>query len=677
MTGKSNSPHNHRPRLTYTETLYYYNQSGRSFEVPCPAHDNLHLPLRISRDDGDSLRVDCDNGCTREAILEALIALIRGGSVPPAGSFAAKPEPREQPSHTKANSSTRDSGGKSDPPAAKPPARSAKSIRPKKVDNLPGKPLTFKVPKPVPYPVDGAQLLTAVANLFAEFVYLPKGAAETVAAWCVGTYMHADPRLEVSTFLRFTSASKQCGKTTLLGAVKELVLRPLSAGCIKEAQLFRTVEECAPTMIMDEIDQNQNLRPGSDLTGLINGSQKRSEAQTIRMVPTGRHMVSRSFSTWCPKLLVGIRQLPDTVADRCVSIRLSRQIGPKLPKWRTRDKDHVERLGSEIVRWAADNADAVMQARDALSLPEWLSDRAQDAWEILFAIAHVAGGDWPARMSHACQRIQVAANALEEHDWIEILATDLLPLLEGCDRHVFSKTLVENLRAIEDGPWNEYRPKGLTQYSLALMLKQLGIPRARTVRVGSATAKGYEVAELLKVCKPYAFDQGDDDTTMLRHACGEPANTPEPDETVTRDGAPDAPVTPDVTLSASNGADCDGVTNEITVICKTEGDECQHELKSWRGAPDNGEFIPWCKDCRAWNTPAGWLFWDLNLRWHLRCDSRWMKWRYKDSTESVERGPVEGKVSIPMCPECRGTVQVHGQCLFCTYPGGLTFPPAA
>ena len=104
MTRKSNSPRNHRPRLTYTETLTYYNQSGRSFEVPCPAHDNLHLPLRISRGPWDSLRVDCDNGCTREAILEALTALIRGGSVPPAESLAPKPEPRDQPSHMKANS---------------------------------------------------------------------------------------------------------------------------------------------------------------------------------------------------------------------------------------------------------------------------------------------------------------------------------------------------------------------------------------------------------------------------------------------------------------------------------------------------------------------------------------------------------------------------------------------
>ena len=107
--------------------------------------------------------------------------------------------------------------------------------------------------------------------------------------------MHADPRLEISTFLRFTSPSMQCGKSTLLDAVKELVLRPFSVVGIKEAPLFRTVEECAPTLILDEIDQNQNLRSRSDLTGLINASQRRGEAQTVRTVPTGRHLVQRSF----------------------------------------------------------------------------------------------------------------------------------------------------------------------------------------------------------------------------------------------------------------------------------------------------------------------------------------------------------------------------------------------
>ena len=130
-----------------------------------------------------------------------------------------------------------------------------------------------------------------------------------------------------------------------------------------------------------------------------------------------------------------------------------------------------------------------MQARDAVSPPDWLSNRGRTPGEILFAIAHVAGGDWSARMLHACQRIQAAANALEEHDRIEMLATDVLSLLDDDDKNVFSDRLVQDLRAIEESGWKEYRPGGLTQIFACPNVEQLGIRRPRTVRVGSATAK--------------------------------------------------------------------------------------------------------------------------------------------------------------------------------------------
>lgn len=639
--------------VTYTRAAAFYNESGETFVTACPV---CARACCVSRGTEDSLKVECDNGCPPEVAASALSALILSEEAPRSPAQASPSEPDNQSSHA----------------AGEPPAKRG---RPRSETSLPGQPLAWTDPDPAPDPVDGATLLKKIASLLTTYVRLPKGAAETLAAWCVATHVHGHPDLDISTYLRITSPTKRCGKSLLLEVVKEFVRRPLAVCGIKEAGIFRTVEACMPTLLLDEVDQT--LRANSDLVALVNSSQKRSEAQTIRTVGSGRGMVQRLFSTWCPKLLAGIGRLPDTVADRCITVRMTRRSGPALPKWRTRDRAYIQQLMAEIVRWAADNADAIMQARNALSLPDWLSDRAEDAWAILFAVAHVAGGDWPARMSHACQRIQAAAKALEEHDLLEVLATDLVVLLQGHDKKVYSRTLVDELRAIEDGVWNEYRPRGLTQCSLADMLKQLEGPAPRTVRIGGGSAKGYFVADLLAACRPYAFRQGDEDTTMLRQANGEPANAPDSGETATCDGTADAPVTPNVTLSASNGADCDGVTNEIIVICKTEGDECQHELSPKRGAPDNGEFIPCCKGCGAWSTPAGWLFWNWDLRWHLRCDSRWMKWRYKDSTGSVERDPVEGKVSIPMCPECRRTVQVHGQCLFCTYPRGLTFGHAA
>lgn len=382
--------------------------------------------------------------------------------------------------------------------------KTTKSKKAGKEKRKPGHELTWPEIEPLLFPVESGRLLDDMAALISRHVSLPPGAADVVATWCVSTYLHSHQDLEISTFLRVTSPTKRCGKSTLLEVISELSWRPLPVSGITPAAVFRTVEQHEPTLLFDEIDTY--LKDNPELLALLNGSQKRNEARVVRMVGEGRNLEARAFSSWCPKVLSGIGRLSGTTADRCITLRMQRRAGDPLPKWRTRDRGHLGRLKQRIARWATDNTEAVMLARDEVTLPAWLHDRACDAWEILFAIAHVVGGGWPGRILQACQSIQAAAEDLDETGYVEALAQDVLTVVDDGDfgPNISSRALVDALLNLEGAPWGEYGKAGLTQNNLGRMLKELGAPNSKNVKIAGTVAKGYTTDALRDVCTRYA-----------------------------------------------------------------------------------------------------------------------------------------------------------------------------
>ena len=134
-----------------------------------------------------------------------------------------------------------------------------------------------------------------------------------------------------------------------------------------------------------------------------------------------------------------------------------------------------------------------------------------------------------------------------------------------------------------------------------------------------------------------------------------------------RDGAPSGTV-----------ADGDEAIGEIIVIgnaSESQSPPCRHLQTSLVGAPDNGDWIPRCRQCRAMKPHLHWLFWKWGVGWYMRKNPASMKSRYDPSTGSMQRVEMNDIEKVPVCAQCRGTVQVRGQCLFCTYPG-LTFSHA-
>ena len=251
-----------------------------------------------------------------------------------------------------------------------------------------GRIIEWVEPEPWPDPVDGAALLEEIASAVCEHVAIDDYKADAAALWCTMCWLH--DKLDVGPFLHITAPTKRAGKSLLLEIVSNFVPRPLAVSAsITEPALFRTIEICEPTFLLDEVDRSLKDRP--ELVAAINGSQKRSEARAIRLVEHDGAWEPRAFSTWCPKVFSGIGSLPDTVNDRAIAIRLERKpAGRSLPRWRDRDQDAVAEITQRIKRWIADTADSALARRSSLVFPGSLNDRQCDGWEPLLAVAAAA-----------------------------------------------------------------------------------------------------------------------------------------------------------------------------------------------------------------------------------------------------------------------------------------------
>ena len=382
-------------------------------------------------------------------------------------------------------------------------------------DKLQGRAVEWREPEPWPEPVTGDMLLSDIAGFLWRYVAMSEALADTIALWTVMTWLHG--RLELSTLLSVTSATKRCGKSLLMETLGCLVHRPLPvSGRITSAVLFRIIERDAPTMLLDEADTF--FGNDAELRGIVNGSQRRDSASLLRCV--GEDHEPRRFVTWCPKAIAGIGGLPDTVLDRSLVIRLERRPpGHKVTRWRDRDRAAITTLQRQVARWVADNANTVLERRNDVSFPVGLHDRACDAWEALLAIADTAGGDWAGddgRAWRACAL--VTEDAEGETGAGEKLIADLRDVFQNAgDPSALPTTqILETLWAMEGRPWSEWRcGKPLSARGLSDLLKPFKV-RPVNIRVNGLIPKGYKIADLVPIWNRYAVDKGSQSATPLQ-----------------------------------------------------------------------------------------------------------------------------------------------------------------
>ena len=338
-------------------------------------------------------------------------------------------------------------------------------------------------------PAKGRELLDSVMRFTRRFVALTETQARVVALWTAHT--HAMDAAECTPYLSINSAEKQSGKTRLLEVQDLLVANPWLTGRATAAVLVRKIDAESPTLLLDESDTafGGEKEYAETLRGILNTGYKRGGTASC-CVGQGGNFNYKDFATFCPKAIAGIGKLPDTVADRSISIRLKREPRGRVERLRKRDAEiEAAPIKAPLAAWLKTNIEPLRDSRPYT--PESLSDRQADCCEPLLAIADLAGGDWPEATRRALVELCAEAEADDQSVGVRLL-TDIRDVLaeRGTDR-IGSTELTEALAAIETSPWSEWsHGKPLTASKLARMLASFGIAPG-TIRVEGKTPKGY------------------------------------------------------------------------------------------------------------------------------------------------------------------------------------------
>jgi putative DNA primase/helicase len=335
-----------------------------------------------------------------------------------------------------------------------------------------------------PEAVCGASVLAKVSETFSRYVVLPAGAADALALWCAHT--HAFKAFPCSPRLNIQSPEKGCGKTTLRDVLAVFVPRPLLTENMTVAVLFRLVQAHAPTILADEYDAW--LRDNEELRGLFNAGH-RCGASVFRC--EGEKNEVRRFAAFAPAVLCGIGALPGTLHDRSIVTRLERaKPGELHDRFDSRRTENEQELCRKLARWTADNF-VRLETTDPV-LPDGLFNRLADNWRPLFAIAEIAGSDWPQRAAIAFAKLTAKADMDAEGIGTRLLA-DIRDIFDRTEPDPISAAdLVAALVEMEDRPWPELsHGKPITKVKLSRMLKRFQIVSG-TKRDGAATFKGYD-----------------------------------------------------------------------------------------------------------------------------------------------------------------------------------------
>jgi hypothetical protein len=259
----------------------------------------------------------------------------------------------------------------------------------------------------------GAALLADLHAALCRYVVLPSPeAADAVTLWIAAS--HAQPAWEHAPRLAVVSPLKRCGKSRLLGVVAETCWAPLITVNATIAAVVRSIGQDPPTLLVDEADtlwgSKKQADNNEDLRGLLNAGHQRNRPM-LRWDVTNRSL--EQLNTFAMAMLAAIGELPDTIMDRAVVIRMRRRApGEQVEPYRTRrDAPPLNHLRDRLTRWA--RAHLVELEHATPDMP--LEDRAADTWEPLVAVADLAGGGWPERARAAAQ-VMTAAEAQQEED---------------------------------------------------------------------------------------------------------------------------------------------------------------------------------------------------------------------------------------------------------------------
>ncbi len=352
-----------------------------------------------------------------------------------------------------------------------------------------------QVVEPWPGPVALSDLLCEIRTQVHRFVICNKSTGILVSLWVVFTWLI--DHMQVAPILVITAPEKRCGKSTLLDLVSRLACRPIVASNISPSAVFRVIEQMHPTLLIDEADTF--LKENEQMRGVLNSGHTRSSAFVWRV--EGEDLEVVSFSTWAAKAISVIGHLPPTLMDRSIVATLRRKLRTETcERLRHSNPQVFKDLSSKLARFAEDEGRAFAVSRP--DLPEELTDRGQDNWEPLLAIAEHAGGEWLELARSTALEVSIDQSGSQS------MATELLGDIKaifdvkGTD-WIHTTDLINALIEDESKPWSRFAGgTPITPRQVGTRLASHGIS-SRDIRDGHFVKKGYRAVDFKEAFSRY------------------------------------------------------------------------------------------------------------------------------------------------------------------------------
>jgi hypothetical protein len=335
-------------------------------------------------------------------------------------------------------------------------------------------------------PLRGTWTVRLAESLFRDYLILPTGIPFVASLWVIAT--HIFEGFDCFPYLIVTSPVKRCGKTRCGEILELLCCRPLMSVNVSEAALFRYIDSEKPTVIIDEAEslRSKDSDRAQYLLSILQAGYKQG-AVVPRCVGRG-HEVEK-FSVYCPKAILAIGNLPDTLTDRSIVISMRRHLpNEHVARFRRRfASQQAEGIVSAIETWADAHKEKVAQAYSKQNL-DFLKDREADIWEPLFAIASIAVPKRLEELKQIAVRLSSEKANMDVDDSLGLrLLADIRTTFSGTKRNAIpSVELVDRLRKDAANHWSEE----LTQAKLARLLRPFGIS-PQQVWVEERNFRGY------------------------------------------------------------------------------------------------------------------------------------------------------------------------------------------
>ncbi|WP_368732962.1 DUF3631 domain-containing protein [Streptomyces alkaliphilus] len=353
-------------------------------------------------------------------------------------------------------------------------------------------------------PTEGSALLDELRAQIARFVILPSPEAlDAVTLWVAAT--HLQPAWQHAPRLAVVGPAKRCGKSRLLDVLTETVHEPMLTINTTPAAVFRSISEEPPTLLVDEADTifgtPKQAEKNEEMRGLLNAGHQRNRYVT-RVV--GNDHTPHRFATFAMAALAGIGDLPDTIMDRAVVIRMRRRAeGERVKPFRSRrDIPALHDLRDRIAAWARPLLEEAAELEPEMPV----EDRAADTWEPLVIIADLAAGPWPRLARTACARmVATEVEAEEERPGGARILADVRRVF-AAQREVDSLStdeLLYHLRRDAEAPWAEWGRNGLDARELARMLSAYDIKPGNVRLIDGTQRKGYTRNKFLDAWRRY------------------------------------------------------------------------------------------------------------------------------------------------------------------------------